>query len=324
MQNRILMIKTVPVGTVFLFEDWSGTVENPWKRTDLAIESDFQDNIKGVRYEQKSFTGYDIIVTKVMIEDEYGEKALQRKKGTYVTIESKWLKENHLKAHEEMMKRLIIELKEFIHNYSNETVLIAGLGNRQVTADALGPAVVDRLLVSRHMTELAPEDLQGKIGSLCAVAPGVMGQTGIETKDILQGIIEQVRPQLLIVIDALSTANVERMNTTIQITDAGISPGAGMGNYRMMLSEETLGIPVLSIGIPTVIDAATLVSDALSVVGIQQAEQLEPRLMLMAESLYVTPKDMDIVLKRTANLLAGALNRVLHRMTPEEIQEYLY
>lgn len=308
-----------------------------WTRTDLAMEagerlrSDGRE-IPGVTWMQESSINYGISTTTVIIEDEQGEKAMHKQRGRYVTIESGWLKENHLQAHQEILDVVTQQLKTFLQLRREDTVLIAGLGNRNVTADALGPLVVDHVLVTRHMMDVAPDDLKPKLRSVCAVAPGVMGQTGMETGDILQGITRKLHPDILLVVDALATASVGRMNTTIQISDAGIGPGAGMGNFRQVLSKETLKIPVIAIGVPTVIDAATIVSDTMETV-VSRCKQswdsafmneLHEELTEMAGDLYVTPKDMDIVSVRVSNLIAGAINRALHGLTHEEMQEYLY
>lgn len=299
-----------------------------WMRTDLAVETGILNttdelDIEGVKIERHQYTEYQIQVSKIVIINEKGEKTVGKKKGTYITIETGWLKENHLDAHQEIQKLLVQQIRILMGECQNKNVLIVGLGNRRVTADALGSMVVDRILVSRHLKEWVPDDLKGRLATVCAITPGVMGQTGIETHDTIKGVIHEIQPDILIVIDALATAGLDRLNGAIQLTDTGISPGAGMGNNRQVLSQETMGIPVIAIGVPTVIDAATLVYTTM-----EKTETVEPetekRLMQLTESYYVTPKDMDVAVIRIANMIANALNQSLHDLSREEIQEYLY
>ena len=317
-------------------------------RTDLALEArelvgDERSEISGVRYSVRREGDYEVTISVVEVLNEEGEKAMGKPKGRYVTLECPELKENILEAHQEVMEILTRELRRMIPLKDDTKTLVIGLGNRQVTADALGPLAVSGLLVTRHLYAVAPHELKDRIRPVSAIAPGVMGQTGVETGELVAGLTDKVKPDVVIAIDALASRRTSRVNTTIQIADTGINPGAGVGNFRQELSSKTLGVPVISIGVPTVVDAATIVSDTIEYLqdtmkaqgGIQmhifQNFSEQEKYQLIQEvlkpnigDLYVTPKDMDAVAQRLGNVIAGALNMVLHHLEPEELKEYLY
>ena len=215
--------------------------------------------------------------------------------------------------------------------------MVVGLGNWNVTPDALGPKVINRLMVTRHMIQIAPDQVQDGLRPVCAISPGVMGITGIETGEIIKGVVEKVRPDVLICIDALASRKLDRVNTTIQLADTGIVPGSGVGNKRMELSKKTLGIPVIAIGVPTVVDAATIANDAIDLVldsMIEQAGQngqdsqfyvtlknmnrdekyamIKQLMEPYVGNLIVTPKEVDEVIDRIAKVIANGLNMSLH------------
>ena len=227
-------------------------------RTDLALEQKeiLQEGqpegseIDGVEIETEEFG--DVIVTWVKIVNSEGEKAMGKSMGNYITIESPAMKDNDAEAHEDIIKIMAQKLGQLHNLNKNSSILAAGLGNWQVTPDALGPKVINKLLVTRHMNDIMPDELRDHVRSVAAIAPGVMGTTGIETGEIIKGVAEKVTPDLIIAIDALAARRTSRINATIQITDTGINPGAGLGNARMKLNKETLGIPVIAIGVPTV------------------------------------------------------------------------
>lgn len=227
-------------------------------RTDLALENrellregrKDDSEIDGVEIETE-VTG-DITVTWVKIVNDVGAQAMAKPIGNYITIESESMKDNDAEAHEEIIKIMAKKLGQLHNLNKNAAVLAAGLGNWQVTPDALGPKVIEKLLVTRHMNDVLPEELQAQVRSVAAIAPGVMGTTGIETGEIIKGVSEKIKPDLIVAIDALAARRTSRINATIQMTDTGINPGSGLGNMRMRLNKDTLGVPVIAIGVPTV------------------------------------------------------------------------
>jgi spore protease len=227
------------------------------------------------------------------------------------------------------------------------TVLVVGLGNWNVTSDSLGPKVVSKLMVTRHLIQYVPEEVEDGVRPVCAIAPGVLGITGIETGEIVRGIVDRIRPDCIIAIDALASRRLERVNTTIQIADTGISPGSGVGNKRMDLSRDTLGVPVIAIGVPTVVDAATIANDTIDLVidsFIDKAEQgtdffnmlknidRNEKYQLMQKSLepytgnlIVTPKEIDEVIERIAKAIANGINIAVHQgITIDDVDRFLY
>lgn len=292
-------------------------------RTDLALEvreSFDEDNVEvsGVVLEEDYVKDKDIKITRVEIKDEHGSEAMGKPIGTYITIEAPHLQEDDETYHEPLTEEIVKYLKELLGDYSQGDVLIAGLGNRDVTPDALGPKVVDNLFVTRHLIKEYGSEFKerNKMESMSAIAPGVMGQTGMETSEILRGIIEQTKPKYLIAIDALAARSVSRLNTTIQITDTGISPGSGVGNHRNALNEECLGIKVIAIGVPTVVDGATIVNDTLErfLDGKGFSEEEMYKFMTevrekMVHNMFVTPKGIDDAVKRISYTISEALNQ---------------
>ena len=242
-------------------------------RTDLALErrdiyqkANKLNQIDGVESTEEEIND-NIKVSRVKITNSKGEEALGKPIGTYVTIDVKKLK---MAGEEEIQKTsevLTDELKKIVEMHVNnqDDILIVGLGNIYVTPDALGPKVINEIDVTRHIIKYLPQYVDEGTRPVSAISPGVLGTTGIETVEILKGIVENIHPKLLIVIDALASRSIERISSTIQISDTGIVPGAGVGNTREEISENSLGIPVVSIGIPTVVELATLVSDGIDI-----------------------------------------------------------
>lgn len=298
------------------------------RRTDLALEvrESFEDDdveIQGVVLEKDYDEENEIQVTRVIIKDEQGAKAMQKPIGTYITIEAPKLSGSDESYHEPVMKEISKYMKQLTKGMENKHVLIAGLGNRELTADALGPQVVDNLFVTRHLMKEFGEEFSKRNHMECmsAIAPGVMGQTGMESSEILRGVIKETKPDLLIVIDALAARSVHRLNTTIQITDTGISPGAGVGNNRNALNKESLGIDVIALGVPTVVDAATIVNDtmeeALSKKGFSEEEIyqfLEEMNDKQMRNMFVTPKNIDDAIGRISYTISEALNKCFYEM----------
>lgn len=295
-------------------------------RTDLALElrEDIEDSeaIDGVRV----FTGIsrnsEIKETRIEVLNEEGEKRLGKPVGTYITLESEMLRDLDEGIHEPFVEALFKCLLKMIGD--GRKILVAGLGNRGVTPDALGPYVVDNLYITRHLAEEGLVDTQLEISAIC---PGVMAQTGIETQDILKAVIKNTKPDLVIAIDALAARNSNRLNSTIQISDTGISPGSGVGNNRKALNEKELGVKVLAIGVPTVISIPAIVNDSLDIMlqalgrtdakevveNFTEAERYELACEMVEPylaTMFVTPKNIDEAVKRVSYTISEAINRL--------------
>lgn len=291
-------------------------------RTDLALEmreSFPEDNveIKGVILTEEYDEENKIRVSTVVIKDEKGAKAMRKSIGTYITIEAPELKEADEDYHKPVVEKIALNIRKLAGNLKKDEVLIVGLGNRGVTPDALGPQVVDNLFVTRHLIREYGDSFKEKnhLGNVSAISPGVMGQTGMEAQEIVKGIIAQTKPKLVIVIDALAARSVSRLNTTIQLTDTGISPGSGVGNNRRALNEETLGTKVIALGVPTVVDASTIVADSLTKYMETSGFDEEDIYKFVSEvngnqmsNMFVTPKDIDESVKRISFTVSEALN----------------
>ncbi len=321
-------------------------------RTDLAIEAremcfesgTIETEIEGVEAEEESF-GQHICVTRVKIVDEKGEEALGRGKGNYITIEIPQKGQVEQETYEEACRVCAKELKALLKEAQADSVLVVGLGNWNITADAVGPKCVKSVLVTRHLIEYMPEEIDKRLKSVCAVSPGVLGITGVETGEIVKGLVDRIKPTLIIAIDALCSRNMERIATTVQLTDTGITPGAGVGNKRMAINEETLGVPVIAIGVPTVIDAATVVSDTMDLIvadlkqNAKENEALFKMLSVIAEEdkysmirqvltpdhgdFVVTPKEVDSLVENVSDVIANGINIALHEgITLEDIDRY--
>lgn len=305
-------------------------------RTDLALETQekMQEDhvdLKGVRFLEEKINK-NLTVSTVVIETENGAKTMGKPKGTYITIEALDMDEEDEDYHREISIQLAKVIKELIHVKKEElSVLIVGLGNREVTPDALGPRVVDNLFITRHIINEYGKYAFGsdKVNRISSIVPGVMAQTGMESLEIIRGIIKETKPDLIVAVDALAARSTKRLNRTIQVTDTGINPGSGVGNHRHGLNEKSLGIPVISIGIPTVVDAATIVNDtmynlvsamceskAFQTIGnslgeLNDAEKYELIRELLSPNLnamFVTPKDIDGSVKRLSFTISEGLN----------------
>lgn len=292
-------------------------------RTDLALEAresitEADSELHGVRVEEYYLEEDDIQVTRVMIDTKNAAKAMGKAVGTYVTIEAPAMVEPDEGYHREISDCLAKELLEMIPNGDKElSVLVIGLGNREVTADALGPHVVDNLFITRHVVKK-----YGKVAYNCSkmnlvssMEPGVMAKTGMETAEIVKGVVLETEPDVLIVIDALAARSIKRLNRTIQITNTGIQPGSGVGNHRNALTEEELGIPVIAVGVPTVVDAATIVGDALKKWMDEDMDKKFDSRLAFAElnNMYMTGKDIDAVIKRVSFTLSEGINIAMEK-----------
>lgn len=292
-------------------------------RTDLALEvrESFPEDdveVKGVVLTKEKVDEKDIEVTTVIIKDKHGEEAMGKPMGTYITIEAPHLNEDDESYHRPLSNEIAKYVKKLAGGLENKSVLVIGLGNREVTPDSLGPDVVDNLFVTRHLIREFGDDFKKKyrMESLSAISPGVMGQTGMESGEILAGIISETKPDLVIAIDALAARSVERLNTTVQITDTGINPGAGVGNNRKALNKESLGVDVIAIGVPTVVDAFTIVSDHLERCLQRQGFSEKEIGCFISEtnddtmrSMFVTPKSIDESVKQISYTISEALNQ---------------
>lgn len=276
-------------------------------RTDLALESQEslqrkQTEIPGVQIKRRSHALGLVRTTIVKIIDKEGEQALHKPKGSYITMEIPDPDPQDEQVYDAITQELCRYLLRLLKKHQPESVLVVGLGNRDITPDALGPRVVHQLHVSRHIAEHFGRQMVPGGGScvLSCIAPGVMGQTGMETVEIVRGIVKETKPTLVMAIDALAARSLKRLNSTIQITDTGISPGSGVFNDRMGLNRETLGVPVIGIGVPTVVDAATIVAETLGQDSTDGFGKLR--------EMFVTPKDVDETLKMLSETVARAIN----------------
>ena len=295
--------------------------------TDLAMES------RGAQPEQTKTLQNGIERTVVTVRDAQTAQALGRPMGVYVTLSCPQRMSIELGTR----RALSAELGRAIAGMLPEdcrTVLVVGLGNRTVTPDALGPRTVERVLVTRHMDGCLPQDVEEKLLSVCAAAPGVLGVTGIETAEVLRGMVEHVRPDAMIAVDALAARSSQRICSTIQIADTGITPGSGVGNHRKALTAQTLGIPVIAVGVPMVVYASTIARDAMgylsAIDGASEAD--EERLAACVErvvtqrlgDLIVTPREVDALVERMAGIVAEGINLALHpELTESEIAQLM-
>lgn len=298
-------------------------------RTDLALEA--TEEMKRVDAEQMRgilLEEYDceeeLHVTKVMIKTRNAAKSVGKPVGNYITIEAPNLQEDDEGYHRSVAKELAKQLKEVLPEIHKEkSVLVVGLGNRDVTADALGPSTVEGLHITRHiLREYGKQAYNSRrMHSISSLIPGVMAKTGMETLEIVKGVIKETRPDIVIVIDALAARSTKRLSRTVQISDAGIQPGSGVGNHREALCKDSLGIPVIAIGVPMVVDAQTIVVDALEEMtsdGDVHAHTLcfRARENSQLHNMYVTAKNIDEITKRLSETLAEAINIALS-MQPE-------
>ena len=303
-------------------------------RTDLAAErtevykkiNNLQE-IDGIENVEEKIDE-NIKVSRVKITNENGEKAIGKPRGNYITIDVKNLKTATDDDIQKTSETLSKELQEIINSHVDKQgdILIVGLGNIYVTPDALGPKVINEIDVTRHLIKYLPQYVEEGTRSVSAISPGVLGTTGIETVEILKGIVDNIKPKLLIVIDALASRNIERISSTIQISDTGIVPGAGVNNTRQEISKKTLGIPVIALGIPTVVELATIVSDGIDIFinrlqekaesneylnRLQQNDKYEDvkeALNVGEYNMIVTPKEIDDLIENMKDVVARGIN----------------
>ncbi len=317
-------------------------------RTDLALETQekMQEDhvdVHGVRFlEEKKPEG--ITVSTVIIETENAAKSMGKPKGCYITLEAENLSEDDEDYHREISVQLAEIIRGILPNKFMKrekqtnlkeglevSVLLVGLGNRGVTPDALGPRVVDNMFITRHVIKEFGKYAFGdeKTGSVSGIVPGVMAQTGMETVEIIRGVVRETKPDFILVIDALAARNTRRLGRTIQLSDTGINPGSGIGNHRNAINEKSIGVPVISLGVPTVVDAATIVADGMTAfiraMGESESlkhlgdslEELDDRekqelarevLSPQLHGMFVTPKNIDESVKQLSFTISEALN----------------
>lgn len=291
-------------------------------RTDLALETreqfeKDQVEVDGVILRKQKYANGAIKVTSMKIKDKKAQSIMERPIGTYITMEmdKDFLWDGQM--NEEISSVLAKMIRRIGNLTKEQSVLVVGLGNRDVTPDSLGPKVVDRILVTRHFEkEFGKEYIKKQsLGKVSAIAPGVMGQTGMEILEILNGVIRETKPDVVLIIDALAARSTARVNTTIQITDTGICPGAGIGNHRQALNEESLGVKVIAIGVPTVVDAMTIIVDGLERAMSRQNQTQNTEAILRAlyndsmKDMFVTPKNIDESVQMLALMIAEGINQ---------------
>ena len=289
-------------------------------RTDLALEATerfTEENveIRGVDISEDYDEEKDVRTTVVKITTENGARTMGRPQGNYITIEAPGLSMSDEDYHREISEKLALHLKKLIHLEREQSILVVGLGNSAITADSLGPHVVDNLYITRHMIREYGLKSMGKerMHRVSGIIPGVMAQTGMETSEIVQGIVAETKPDVVIAIDALAARSTRRLNRTIQITDTGINPGSGVGNHRVGLTEENLQVKVIGIGVPTVVDAATIVRDSMAhlldaLEETEQKEFLEEMISPHLHTMFVTPRDVDETVKYLSYTISEGLN----------------
>lgn len=307
-------------------------------RTDLADErrdiyrkaNKLENEVPGIETEENE-VNENVKVLKVKILNEEGEKALGKPKGVYITIDVKNLKIAQEEDIEKASDAVSSQLKDVIasHIGKEDDILVVGLGNAYVTPDSLGPKVISYIDVTRHLLKYAPQYLEEGTRPVSAISPGVLGTTGIETLEIIKGIVDNTRPKMLIVIDSLASKSIQRISSTIQIADTGITPGAGVGNTRKELSQATLGIPVIAIGVPMVVEMATITNDCLNlfIEKLQQEaksndylnklkeednyEDIKNALIPVNYNMIVTPKEIDDLIENMSSVVARGINFAL-------------
>ncbi|AIQ19973.1 peptidase [Paenibacillus sp. FSL H7-0357] len=326
-------------------------------RTDLAVEAKEMAQgpqktpIPGVNEEVEEEGG--IKVTRLGVANNAGSQAIGRAIGNYVTLEVPALRGGDTGLQQKVSTVFAREFEQFLNRIGinkESSVLIVGLGNWNVTPDSLGPLVVENALVTRQFYELVPDQVSPGYRNVSAIAPGVLGLTGIESSEVVQGIVDRTKPDVIIAIDALASRSLERINTTIQIADIGIHPGSGIGNKRRGLTQEILGIPCIAIGVPTVCYASTIVNNVLEmmknhfaqvgdgaahtkeIMGMLDDISEQERLALVKEvleplghDLIVTPKEIDEFIEEIANIVASGLNAALHEaVDPGNVGAYTH
>ena len=295
-------------------------------RTDLAIECreilDEQEQKEhagrarrrgepdGIQMEKIEYDG-EIHVTRIRITSEEAARKMGKPIGNYITLEADGVLEEEDGIKEKAAKAVAGELGRLICVDYSLKVLVAGLGNSLVTPDRLGPETASKVRVTRHLFVIFDADGDEEMSNVSCIIPGVTGTTGMETAEVIKKAAEIVKPDLVIVIDSLAARDIDRVSTTIQLTDTGIQPGSGMGNHRAGINEETIGVKTLCIGVPTVIDVKTILREALEE-NLDSAEAVESYLNAYDRQMIVTSTDIDLLVKDFSDIIAGGINKILH------------
>ena len=297
------------------------------RRTDLALEAkelwaesaEKETKLEGVRARDSLREGYQ--VTTVDILDEQGASSLGKPVGSYVTVQLDALARREEDAFGRAARAIAAELNGLLKLPEGATCLVVGLGNRAITPDAIGPGVADHTMVTRHLVEQAPEHF-GSFRPVAALAAGVLGTTGVESGELVKAVAEKIRPGCIIAVDALASRSMDRVCTTVQLANTGIVPGSGVGNHRAALNRETLGVPVIAVGVPTVVDAGTLAADILAEAG---QEGLDPEALAGAgDGLMVTPRDIDQRVADLVKVIGYGINLALQPgLTIEDVDLFL-
>ena len=296
------------------------------RRTDLALEAaqlwregGNTGELPGVTQEESTREGYPVTTVKVL--DDRGAKAIGKPVGTYVTVDLSALVRREEDAFGRAARAVAAELNALLKLPEGAPALVVGLGNRAITPDNIGPAAADHTMVTRHLVEQVPEHF-GSFRPVAALAAGVLGTTGVESGQLVRAVAERIRPACVLCVDALAARSVRRVCRTVQVADTGITPGSGVGNAREALNAQTLGVPVIAIGVPTVVDAATLTRDVLAQAG---REELEPHALGEAGGgLIVTPRDIDTQVHDLAKVIGYGINLALHPgLTIQDVELFL-
>ncbi len=299
-------------------------------RTDLAMESsEAAGHIPGVSIASWEESG--VLITEVIIETEESSKSLSKPIGKYITLECEGVRTRDPMAYDALSSILAEEIMRLLPPDENgKPALIVGLGNRMVTPDALGPKTIEGVLVTRHLLTELPDETDDRLSSVCCICPGVLGITGIETMESVKSIVSAVNPRVIICIDALAARASKRVGVSIQLSDVGIQPGSGVGNHRRAITKEELGVPVIAIGMPTVVYASTIARDALYLMSEGEAE--EEMLDKITKTLFeneigemiVTPREIDDMIDDAAGIIARAINISLQdHLSPAELDGLL-
>ena len=300
--------------------------------TDLALEArESLPDIDGVTEEHESTASCEL--SRICIRDEDAAKRLGKRMGNYVTIEPQKLLERDPAAFLSVTELLQTELNKLLKPYGESaSVLFCGLGNRKVTPDSLGPLTSDELLVTRHIIRHMPEAFGFPLRAVASICPGVMGSTGVETLDLIKGVCGRIKPDVIIAVDSLAARRASRIGASIQLTDAGIDPGAGVGNIRAGINSETLGVPVIAVGVPLVAYSSTILYDGISEAakrfGLPFNEEDVLRFSNEAlargeADMIVTAKDIDVIVRDMSRIVSEGINRALFGERYEEIKSLI-
>lgn len=313
---------------------------------DMAVEAhdivrgDTGQEVPGVKMDREKTEHAEVTIIHVL--EPSAEQIMGKPRGTYITIDAPSIREPDKAVHKEITRTFAKQLGSMLKLGPNDSVLVVGLGNWNATPDALGPRVVHYSLVTRHLHQYGPKEITEGLRPVSALAPGVLGITGIETAEIIKGVVEKTGPNLVIAIDALAAQSVERIATSIQMADTGISPGSGVGNKRLGINRDSMGVPVIAIGVPTVVNAATIAHETLDKFLQQMATNpvtqesvhnfnpitmqqiIQGVLKPYAGNLMVTPKEIDDLIDNISKIIARGISQALHpSIDPEEFETYL-